>query len=114
MDLDKYDEYVRGAAREVITVDTKLKSTNKGFAMLASMGWVEGQPLGLSGDGTLFVASYWNVRPNFPFFSGRVEPIPFYVKNDLTGLGKSNQDVRMSKYRRHHLEVYPEFDAFLS
>lgn len=49
-----------------------------------------------------------------PSFSGRVEPIPFYVKNDLTGLGKSNQDVRMSKYRRHHLEVYPEFDAFLS
>lgn len=44
--------------------------------MLASMGWVEGQPLGLSGD-------------------GRVDPVPFYVKNDLTGLGKVNQDVRM-------------------
>lgn len=28
---------------------------------------------------------------------GRVDPVPFYVKNDLTGLGKANQDVRMSK-----------------
>ena len=26
---------------------------------------------------------------------GRVDPVPFYIKNDLTGLGKSNQDVRM-------------------
>ncbi|KAI0932450.1 hypothetical protein AcW1_000424 [Taiwanofungus camphoratus] len=76
MDTDKYDEYVRGAAREVVTVNTRIKSSNKGFAMLASMGWVEGQPLGLSGD-------------------GRVDPVPFYVKNDLTGLGKVNQDVRM-------------------
>ncbi|KAF4572695.1 hypothetical protein EYR36_007205 [Pleurotus pulmonarius] len=81
MDVDmassyKYDEYVRGPAREVITVETKIKSTNKGFAMLASMGWTEGQPLGLSGE-------------------GRTEPIPFQVKNDSTGLGKINQDVRM-------------------
>lgn len=58
MDVDlassyKYDEYVRGPAREVITVETKIKSTNKGFAMLASMGWTEGQPLGLSGEGTV-------------------------------------------------------------
>ena len=28
---------------------------------------------------------------------GRVDPVPFYVKNDLTGLGKANQDVRMSE-----------------
>lgn len=27
--------------------------------------------------------------------SGRVDPIPFYVKHDLTGLGKSSQDVRV-------------------
>jgi hypothetical protein len=26
---------------------------------------------------------------------GRIEPIPFQVKRDLTGLGKTNQDVRM-------------------
>ncbi|TFY59504.1 hypothetical protein EVJ58_g5735 [Rhodofomes roseus] len=76
MDIDKYDEYVSKPARETVTVDTKIKSSNKGFLMLASMGWVEGQPLGLSGD-------------------GRVDPVPFYVKNDLTGLGKTTEDVRM-------------------
>ena len=51
IDIDKYDECIHGAAREVITVETKIKSTNKGFAMLAKLGWSEGQPLGLSGDG---------------------------------------------------------------
>jgi hypothetical protein len=49
--LSRYDEYVRGAAPEVITVETKIKPTNKGFAMLAMLGWSEGQPLGISGDG---------------------------------------------------------------
>lgn len=64
MDIDKYDEYVRGPVREVITVETKLKSSNKGFAMLANMGWVEGQPLGLSGDGMWTSANYQLRRPN--------------------------------------------------
>ncbi|KAG2345232.1 hypothetical protein BDR05DRAFT_908547 [Suillus weaverae] len=76
MDIEKYDEYVRGPEKEVITVETKIKSTNKGFAMLAKLGWSEGQPLGLSAD-------------------ARVDPIPFHVKNDLTGLGKTTQDFRM-------------------
>lgn len=76
MDPAKYDEYVEGPVRESITVETRISDNNIGFRMLASMGWVEGQPLGLSGD-------------------GRVDPVPFYVKNDLTGLGKVNQDVRM-------------------
>lgn len=49
--LSKYDEYVKGTPREVITVETKIKSSNKGFAMLAKLGWTEGQPLGLSRDG---------------------------------------------------------------
>lgn len=53
MDIDKYDDYVRGPVREVITVDTKIKSTNIGFKMLSKLGWVEGQPLGLSQDGVL-------------------------------------------------------------
>ncbi|KAG9314657.1 hypothetical protein JVU11DRAFT_5462 [Chiua virens] len=75
-DIDKYNEHSHRVAREIITVETKIKSTNKGFAMLAKLGWSEGQPLGLSGD-------------------GRVDPIPFQIKNDLTGLGKINQDVRM-------------------
>ncbi|KAL0950882.1 hypothetical protein HGRIS_007641 [Hohenbuehelia grisea] len=74
--ISKYDEYVRGPAREVITVETRIKPSNKGFALLAKMGWTEGKPLGLSED-------------------GRVDPIPFQIKNDLTGLGKTNQDVRM-------------------
>ncbi|PPQ90441.1 hypothetical protein CVT25_014959 [Psilocybe cyanescens] len=74
--LHKYDEYVRGPVREVITVETKIKPSNKGFALLSKFGWVEGQPVGLSGD-------------------GRTEPIPFHIKSDLTGLGKTSQDVRM-------------------
>jgi hypothetical protein len=53
--LYKYDEYVRGAAREVITVETKIKPSNKGYALLTKLGWKEGQPLGLSGDGTCAV-----------------------------------------------------------
>lgn len=57
MDIDKYDEYVGGVARETITVETKLKPTNKGFAMLAKLGWTEGQPLGISGEGALFTSN---------------------------------------------------------
>jgi Wiskott-Aldrich syndrome protein len=56
MDVDKYDEYVPRPEQEIITVETKIKSSNKGFAMLAKLGWVEGQPLGVSGEGN--VASY--------------------------------------------------------
>ena len=53
MDIDKYDEYYTNKPhREVVTVETKIKSTNIGFSMLAKMGWVEGSPLGLSGEGT--------------------------------------------------------------
>ena len=53
MDVDKYDEYYSNRpSREVITVETKIKSTNVGFSMLAKMGWVEGTPLGVSGEGT--------------------------------------------------------------
>lgn len=54
MDIDKYDEYIPKPEHEVVTVETKIKSNNKGFAMLAKLGWVEGQPLGLSGDGEVF------------------------------------------------------------
>ncbi|EIW86509.1 hypothetical protein CONPUDRAFT_133930 [Coniophora puteana RWD-64-598 SS2] len=75
-DITKYDEYIRKPEQEVITVETKIKSSNVGFALLARLGWKEGQPLGLSPD-------------------ARVDPIPFNVKNDATGLGKINQDVEM-------------------
>lgn len=44
---------VRGVAREIITVDTKLPPTNIGHKLLAKMGWKDGQGLGLSGEGML-------------------------------------------------------------
>lgn len=53
MDIDKYDEYHSGPPRETITVDTRIKNTNKGFAMLAKLGWTEGTPLGVSGEGKM-------------------------------------------------------------
>ena len=62
MDIDKYDEYVRGAEHEAVTIDTKIGSNNRGFAMLAKFGWVEGQPLGLSGDGTLSIPFHSSQR----------------------------------------------------
>ena len=49
-----------------------LDFTNKGFAMLAKMGYIAGESLGKSK-------------------SGRVEPIPIEVKNDRGGLGMHNQ-----------------------
>lgn len=54
-DSNLYDEHVRRPAREVITVETRIKSTNKGFALLAKMGWTEGTPLGVSGEGKLLL-----------------------------------------------------------
>ena len=92
MDVDKYDEYSRGVEREIITVDTKISSSNKGFAMLAKLGWVEGQPLGLSADGMPYLST---LGPTLISLVGRVDPVPFVMKNDFTGLGKNTQDVRM-------------------
>jgi len=60
MDIDhedttsKYDEFISKPTLEPVTVDTKIKPSNKGFALLAKMGWSEGQSLGLSGDGMFF------------------------------------------------------------
>ncbi|KAF5337246.1 hypothetical protein D9611_003242 [Ephemerocybe angulata] len=76
VDPETYREHLRGPVHEVITVETKIKPENRGFALLAKMGWSAGQPLGLSGD-------------------GRVDPIPFQLKNDSTGIGKTTQDIRM-------------------
>ena len=50
-DVYKYDEYARGYEKDVITVDTRIPSSNKGFGMLMKLGWVEGQGLGAAGDG---------------------------------------------------------------
>ncbi|KAF5356335.1 hypothetical protein D9756_004252 [Leucocoprinus leucothites] len=75
--ISKYDEFLRKPILEPVTVDTKIKSTNKGFALLAKMGWSEGQPLGLSGD-------------------GRVDPIPFEIKQDTLGIGRATQEGTMA------------------
>ena len=72
--LSKYDEYVRGTPREVITVETKIKPTNKGFAMLTKLGWSEGQPVGLSGDGRF--RSFWQILHSLTVYT-QVVLIPF-------------------------------------
>jgi hypothetical protein len=40
-DVYKYDEYASGYEKEVVNVDTKIPSSNKGFGMLMKLGWVE-------------------------------------------------------------------------
>ena len=50
-DVDEYDVYARGYEKDVVTVETKIPSSNKGFGLLMKLGWVEGQGLGVSGDG---------------------------------------------------------------
>jgi len=63
MDVDdedttsKYDESISNPILEPVTVDTKIKPSNKGFALLAKMGWSEGHSLGLSGDGMFFFST---------------------------------------------------------
>ena len=34
-------------------------------------------------------------QPSYHQIPGRVDPIPFHVKQDMTGLGKYGQDARM-------------------
>ena len=62
MDVDTgfYDD--RRRAPEAITVETRIKPENKGFALLAKMGWSEGQPLGLSADGINCFHSFTSSR----------------------------------------------------
>ncbi|KAG8820414.1 hypothetical protein FRC17_010161, partial [Serendipita sp. 399] len=72
------DAYTRGDSleEEIATLETRIKSTNIGYSMLAKLGWKEGQGLGAHG-------------------TGRPDPIPFAVKNDQMGLGKANLDFAM-------------------
>jgi len=57
-DVHKYDEYAEGCEKEVVTVETKIPSSNKGFGMLMKLGWVEGQGLGVAGDGEFWRISF--------------------------------------------------------
>ncbi|KAF8313364.1 uncharacterized protein EI90DRAFT_3159705 [Cantharellus anzutake] len=75
-ETQEYDAFHKGPKRETVTVHTKIESSNIGHKLLSKMGWKEGEGLGLSGQ-------------------GRVEPIPFVLKSDSTGIGKSAQDLRV-------------------
>ena len=50
MDPRSFREHF-GAQHEAVNVNTRISSSNKGFALLAKMGWKEGTGLGLSEDG---------------------------------------------------------------
>jgi hypothetical protein len=41
------------------------------------------------------VSSFIQAIYGFSLIAGRIDPIPFQIKRDLTGLGKTSQDVRM-------------------
>lgn len=94
--IQKYDEHIDKPAREVITVHSKIKPSNKGFTLLTKLGWQEGQPVGLSADGT-FPSSHFprHLARLISSFVGRTEPVPFFIKSDLTGLGKTTLDFQM-------------------
>ena len=66
----KYDEYVRGYDKEAVTVDTKIP---------VKLGWVEGQGLGVSGDGEFRKVSFrWQAVS--PLNLRTCRPILFHVK----------------------------------
>lgn len=69
-----------------------LPADNKGFAMLARMGYKAGQSLGRSSATTAnAIPSVTNARP-----TGILEPIGIQLKNDRAGLGR---DVAMQQLR---------------
>jgi hypothetical protein len=91
--ISKYDEFIRKPTQETVTIDTKIKPTNRGFGLLAKMGWVEGQPLGLSGDGMscTLVSMPTRITEISPS-QGLVDPIPFEIKQDTLGIGRATQE----------------------
>ena len=76
---------------EVVTLETQIKSTNIGYAMLAKFGWKQGQGLGANGSGKSSVASILGAFNSWGIRIGRPDPIPFALKQDSLGLGKAAQ-----------------------
>jgi len=80
-----YDEHVGGVEREVITIETKLKDSNKGFALLAKMGWKAGEGLGVAGQGA-YMSSYKSIPIAYVYccFDSQVGLIPFHLRLNVT------------------------------
>jgi hypothetical protein len=92
------------------SVDRPIPATNRGYRLLARLGWQAGAGLGRSGSGT--PASLVPVPPvadgagrcRVP---GRTEPIPFAAKLDMLGVGKAAEDTAVldeTAARRRQLE----------
>jgi hypothetical protein len=78
-DVYKYDEYVHGYDKEVVTADTKIPM---------KLGWVEGQGLGVSGDSEFWKVSLrWQAVSHLNIRTCR--PTPFHVKQNMTGQGST-------------------------
>ena len=46
-----YNEHTRGIDEEIVTLETKIRNTNIGYAMLQKLGWKDGEGLGARGQG---------------------------------------------------------------
>lgn len=91
-----YNEHMKGIDEEIVTLETKIRNTNIGYAMLQKLGWKDGEGLGARGQGE---HPNNNLNEKMPIdhfylmvFAGRADPIPFEVKNDSLGLGKASLD----------------------
>ena len=46
-----YNEHMKGIDEEIVTLETKIRNTNIGYAMLQKLGWKDGEGLGARGQG---------------------------------------------------------------
>lgn len=68
------------AERREEGLSSAISSNNKGFTMLAKMGYKQGEPIGRSS-------------------SGIVEPIPIQLKTDRSGLGRAAAIKQLDEYK---------------